>query len=33
MFTFHHIDKWGFANLDLIEEVLEHNSKAEQKPM
>lgn len=28
MFTFHHIDKWGFANLDLIEEVLEHNSKA-----
>ncbi len=28
MFTFHHIDKWGFANLDLIEEVLEHQSKA-----
>ncbi len=28
MFSYHHIDKWAFANLDLIEEILEKNSKA-----
>ena len=28
MVKYHHIDKWGFANLDLIEEVLESHSKA-----
>lgn len=27
-FTFHHIDKWGYANLDLIEETLEKEEKA-----
>lgn len=27
-FEFHHIDKWGFANLDLVEESLEKNKKA-----
>lgn len=26
--TFHHIDKWGFANLDLVEETLENQKKA-----
>lgn len=26
--TFHHIDKWGFANLDLVEETLESQKKA-----
>ena len=27
-FKFHHLDKWGFANLDLIQESLEKNKKA-----
>ncbi len=27
-FTFHHLDKWGYANLDLIEESLQKNEKA-----
>ncbi|MFA6624951.1 MAG: hypothetical protein WCS80_04240 [Bacilli bacterium] len=27
MFEFHHMDKWGYANLDLIEESLEKNDK------
>ncbi len=28
MFSYHHIDKWAFANLDLIEEILETEPKA-----
>lgn len=28
MVSYHHIDKWGFANLDMIEEVLEKEKKA-----
>jgi uridine kinase/adenylate cyclase class IV len=27
-FEFHHMDKWAFANLDLIEEILETKKKA-----
>jgi uridine kinase/adenylate cyclase class IV len=27
-FTFHHLDKWGFANLDLSEEILEKSPRA-----
>jgi uridine kinase len=27
-FEFHHLDKWGYANLDLVEEVEEHSPKA-----
>lgn len=27
-FEFHHLDKWAYANLDLIEESLESNKKA-----
>ncbi len=28
MITIHHVDKWGYCNLDLIEEVLEKEKKA-----
>ena len=28
MITIHHLDKWGYCNLDLIEEVLEREKKA-----
>ena len=28
MFSYHHLDKWAFANLDLVEEILETESKA-----
>ncbi len=28
MFSYHHLDKWAFANLDLIEEILETHTKA-----
>ena len=27
-FEYHHLDKWGYANLDLCEEILETRSKA-----
>ena len=27
-FTFHHVDKWGYANLDLVEEALQSEKKA-----
>ena len=27
-FEYHHLDKWSYANLDLIEELLETSQKA-----
>ena len=28
MIVVHHVDKWGYCNLDLVEEVLEKEKKA-----